>query len=314
MEAIDKSSPGTFGLYVKKLATNETFQYGSNEQWYLASTVKVLVGIATLKQVDEGKRKLSDSVVLEERDKVDGSGQLVWTPVGGRFAISSLLERMLTVSDNTAANMLIRTVGLDELNKTAKEVLDLTQLKTLTNFTQIRYDVYAQIHPDARRLTNLQLVQIAGARMGPARFDSARRAMGVDPSQVQAKTMEEAYDRFYESGVNMATLDSYGRMLEQLVAGKLLTPQSTRVLFRYMKFDNPRGTYRLEAGIPKKYRIIHKTGTQYRRACHMIVVSPENNGANAIVAATCAKDLDDQKEAEVLFETLGKAIAQTMLD
>ena len=312
VERIDATSPGELGVYVKRLDTGETFSYGADQRWYLGSTVKVPVAIAVLQQVDAGRLRLTDQLVLQDTDKVDGSGQLVWRPAGAAYTVDALITRMLGVSDNTAANMLIRRVGLDTLNRSNQAAMGAGNTGPLTDFTQIRYDVYAELHPDARRLNNLQLVQVASEPVGPGRLGAVKRAMKKDDAALQAKTFDEAYDRYYRHGLNAATLQGYGQMLEKLVRGQLLSPMGTQRLFTAMKFGTP-GEYRLEAGLPKTVKFIHKTGTQYRRACHVGVVDPQNGGAKAVVIATCAADLDDQKEAGAVFEDVGRAVRRTVL-
>lgn len=300
-------------MFVKRLDTGETFGYGADQRWYLASTVKVAIAIALLQQVDAGKLKLNQPLVLEEGDKVDGSGQVVWTATGTRYTLDSLLDRMLGVSDNTAANMLIRAIGIDALNESAQKSMGRGDMGRLTTFTEVRREVYAELdEKGADKLSNRQLVEIAGAPMGPKRVAAAQRAMGVKDTDLQARTIDEAYARYYADGDNSATLAAYGAMLEQLVRGKLLSPQGTQRLFRGMKFGKP-GDYRMEAGFPKDVKRIHKTGTQYRRACHVAVVDPQDGGAHAVVIAACAADLDDQTEAGAVFQQVGRAVARTAL-
>jgi beta-lactamase class A len=173
--------------------------------------------------------------VLQETDKIDGSGDVVWDQAGSAYTIDSLLTRMLGVSDNTAANMLIRTVGEDALNKTAASVLGKGFVQ-LTTLTEVRRDVYAELHPHARTLGNQKLVEIAAAKKGPQRVEAVRRTLGVPKSALKVKTIDEAYNRYYRRNFNTATLEGYGGMLEQLVRGKLLSAKSTEALFGYMKF------------------------------------------------------------------------------
>jgi beta-lactamase class A len=219
---------------------------------------------------------------------------------------------MLQDSDNTASNMLIRNVGLERVNDSAKAAMGGKDFQPITTLAQVRYDVYAEIHPDARKLSNLQMVQIAGAPMGPQRVDALRRALKVEAADLKAKTIEEAYARYYQTHVNSATLQAYGHMLEALTQGKLLSANSTRLMFKDMKvgiFTN----YRLQAGLPRTVPFIHKTGTQFHTACHVGVINPQNKGADGIVVATCAAELDEQKEAGLVFERVGRAITRTML-
>ena len=314
VERIDRESPGTLGVYVKRLKDGQTYSHGAEQLWYLGSTVKVFVAIAVLQQVDAGQLRLSDKLQLQDSDRIE-AGPLVWEKTGASFTIESLLKRMLVDSDNTASNMLIRTVGEERLNDSARAAMGpkhAKEFQKITSLAQVRYDVYAEIHPDARKLTNQQLVTIAAAPLGPKRVEAVRLALGLKTSDLQAKTIDEAYARYYRQRSNTMSLEAYGDMLETLVKGKLLSPQSTQRMFTDMKvaiFTN----YRLQAGLPRSVPFIHKTGTQYQTACHVGVMNPKNGGADAIVVVTCAAGLDEQKEAGKVFEQVGRAITQTVL-
>ena len=250
-------------------------------------------------------------MTLLATDRIE-AGQIVWHAVGTVYTVEQLLKRMLGDSDNTAANMLMRTVGLERVNASARAAMGADGFKGVTTFAQIRYDVYAEIHPDARKLTNDQLVRIAAVPLGPQRVEAVRRALNKQPSELKAKTIEEAYERYYATGRNTATLEAYGRMLEKLVTGELLSPASTSRLFEAMKIGIYTN-YRLQAGLPRSVTFIHKTGTQYLTACHAGVITPENGGARGIVAITCTADLDEQHEAGKVHEQVGAAITKTVL-
>lgn len=312
IERIDRESPGTLGVYVKQMSSGETFGHGADQLWYLGSTVKVPIAIAVLQQVDAGRLKLGDIVTLTEADKIEAS-KVVWQPSGTRYSVDDLLRRMLFDSDNTAANMLIRAVGVDRLNDSARAAMGTTGFREFTTFAQVRLDVYAEIHPDARKLPNDALVRIAAAPLGPGRVENVRRALDKKAADLDAKTIDEAYDRYYRTQRNQATLEAYGAMLEKLVKGELLSPASTARLFEHMKlgvFTN----YRLQAGLPRSVSFIHKTGTQYLRACHAGVIAPEGGGATGIVVAACTAGLDEQQAAGKVLERVGRAIAEAMLD
>ncbi len=265
-----------------------------------------------LQEAEAGKLSLGQKVALNDVDKIDGSGNVVWQKSGTPYAVGDLLKRMLMESDNTAANMLIRTIGEDTLNQRAREVLGTDGVTRITNFAQVRRDVYGELHPAARGLSNTDLVEVAAKPLGPQRVDALVRTLSVSRSELRVNTMEEAYTRYYARQLNSAPLSAYGRMLEQLVTGKLVTPEHLQRLFKDLKFDTY-DAYRLEAGLPRTARFIHKTGTQMNTACHMGVINPQDGARAAIVVATCAEGLDEQREAGRAFEQIGRAITQTLL-
>jgi beta-lactamase class A len=276
IERIDKATPGQLGVYIKRLDNGETLNYQADRPWYLGSSAKLPIAIAVLQESEAGKLKLSQQVTLQDTDKIDGSGNVVWQKSGTSYGVEALLKRMLMESDNTAANMLVRTIGEDALNHRARFYLGPQGFNRITTFTQVRQDVYGALHPDARKLPNMDLVRLAAVPMGPKR------------------------------------VDALVRMLERLVTGQLVSPPNLQRLFTDLKYETY-DAYRLEAGLPRTVRFIHKTGTQLGRACHMGVINPQDGGRAAVIVATCAEDLDEHRDAGRAFEQIGRAITQTLL-
>jgi len=310
--ALDETAPGALGVYVQRLSDGAVLDYNADRRWYLASTAKLTIAIAVLQEVESGRLSLDQPLTLRADDKVDGSGDLVWRDVGSAYRVDELLKRMLMDSDNTASNLLVRAIGVDVWNRRARDLMGADAFERLTDFSDVRYDVYAQVHPSARELTHQQLVEIAAAPIGPKRIETLRRTLKLDRAALKTDDLGQAYDAYYAQGSNAATLRGYGEMLRRLVQGELLDEAHTRLLYDDLKFGSY-DHYRLEAGLPRTVRFVHKTGTQHRRACHMGVINPQRGVEGAIVVATCAGDLDEHKDAAALFEQVGTAIHDTML-
>ncbi len=310
---IDEQSPGKLGVYVKHLGDDKVLSHEADRFWYLGSAVKVPIAVAVLQSIDEGKHSLDEEMTLKASDKVDGSGDLVWQDEGVAYSLRSLLNEMLIESDNTAANMLIRLIGEDELNERTRKNMGGKGFERITDFTQVRRDVYGELHPDARELDNIELVKLASAPFSKPRYEAVGRMLGISPSELKADSMEQAYERYYAQNLNSSTLEAYGAMLENLVKGELLSESSRELLFKDMKIDRY-DAYRLEAGLPSDVPFIQKTGTQLERACHVGVIDPlSEKQADTVIVVACAEALDEGREAGVAFERVGKAITGAML-
>jgi beta-lactamase class A len=111
-------APGRVGIAVEDLATG--FESGVNESASLpaASTIKIPVMVEVFKQMEAGKIDLSTVVRLENRDRDWGWGDLADAPDGTKHTVKELLWLMITQSDNTATNELIRLVGRVHINAT----------------------------------------------------------------------------------------------------------------------------------------------------------------------------------------------------
>lgn len=115
-------APGFAAYEVRDLATGYTSGYNMNAVMPAASTIKIPIMVEVFKQMAQGRFDLNRQVELLASDRDWGSGDLCDAPVGSRYPVSLLLTKMITVSDNTAANMLIRLVGRQDINDTMADL------------------------------------------------------------------------------------------------------------------------------------------------------------------------------------------------
>jgi beta-lactamase class A len=93
------------------------------------SAIKIPILMEVYKQASEGKFKLTDLRWVDKQQQVGGSGVL--QELGDRTSQLSLRDLgilMIVLSDNTATNMLIDLVGMENVNKTLSS-LGLTQTR-----------------------------------------------------------------------------------------------------------------------------------------------------------------------------------------
>ncbi|ANF59202.1 serine hydrolase [Halotalea alkalilenta] len=309
-------APGELGVYVKRVREEEAVSIGAEQRWYLASTVKVPVAIVLLELVEEGEITLDEALVLQDDVRVDGAGELIWQQTGGRYDVGDLLERMVTHSDNTAADMLISRIGVERLNQRLSTIGDRLGIGApgfgpITTLAEVRYQVYRRLHPDAAGLDRQQLAEIAAAAIGPRRVDAVARALGVERAELELDDIDAAYADYYAQGDNSAALADVARLFEGLVEGELLNSEHRALLYRLMKIDRYEA-YRLEGGLDETTEFIHKTGTQRERACHAGVIDP-SDPERAIVVIACTQDMDEASPSETLLEQVGASIEEILV-
>src|SRR5688572_10265546 len=71
LAALDRSRPGSFGVYVKQLGSGREFSFRGEERWYLASGVKLPIALEVLAQAEAGSLKLHEELELQDADKLD---------------------------------------------------------------------------------------------------------------------------------------------------------------------------------------------------------------------------------------------------
>lgn len=126
------SMPGHLGMYYKNLQTGEEIKYNENQSFGPASVIKLPVLMHIAKLVKEGKLSLEETITCKNEDKLGGCGALRAFTDEPEVTIATLCELMITLSDNSATNLLIKRIGIKELNLAFKEMgLFVTKINRL---------------------------------------------------------------------------------------------------------------------------------------------------------------------------------------
>ena len=111
------SVPGHIGFYYKNLVTGETDGSRQTELFQAASVIKLPILAAILLEEREHPGVLQERLLVRDGDKVPGCGALQHISGTQAYDIESLCKLMITISDNTATNVLIRRFGIEFLNE-----------------------------------------------------------------------------------------------------------------------------------------------------------------------------------------------------
>jgi beta-lactamase class A len=102
---------GIMGVFAQDLETGETVAVDADRRFPTASAIKTAVMVEVMHQVSAGKLRRDQLVTLTDAVKVGGSGVLRQLRAGSEWSVADLLSLMITISDNTATNMLVGLVG-----------------------------------------------------------------------------------------------------------------------------------------------------------------------------------------------------------
>ena len=107
---------GRVSLYAKNLDTGAVYDLGGDDRVRTASTIKIAVMVEAFARVAEGKAKWSDELQLTKERKVAGSGILPEFADGLRLTLRDAVTLMMTMSDNTATNLVVDVLTADAVN------------------------------------------------------------------------------------------------------------------------------------------------------------------------------------------------------
>lgn len=96
-----------------------------------ASTIKLPILVAFFQDVDRGKINLDEKLTITQDSIAEGSGNMQYESPGTEYSALKTADKMMTISDNTATNMLIeRLGGIERLNQRfSKMGLEGTRLR-----------------------------------------------------------------------------------------------------------------------------------------------------------------------------------------
>jgi len=109
---------GTVGYVIKDFHSGQVAATNADLAFPSASLIKFPILCAAFQAVEEGRLSLSAPITLQRGDRKGGSGTLKFFPIGTVYTNRELLEAMIDRSDNTAADLIVRQLGYDYLQKT----------------------------------------------------------------------------------------------------------------------------------------------------------------------------------------------------
>ncbi len=140
-------SDATFGVTAVHLETGKRVSIRGGERFPMGSVYKFPIAIAALKRVDAGTLRLDDSVTIA--DFSPGHSPLRDEAKGKPIAKTNreLLRYMVSLSDNSACDHYIRTLGLRALNTHSGIRIDRPEIEIAAD---IKRDGAARYATDAR--------------------------------------------------------------------------------------------------------------------------------------------------------------------
>jgi serine-type D-Ala-D-Ala carboxypeptidase (penicillin-binding protein 5/6) len=104
---------GKVSVAIKHLVSGESFRYNADQVMPTASLIKFPIMVEAYRQQHARMIDLKEMVTLRDEDKVPGSGVLTeHFSDGMQLSLRDAIRVMIVYSDNTATNLVIRSIGL----------------------------------------------------------------------------------------------------------------------------------------------------------------------------------------------------------
>jgi beta-lactamase class A len=117
INAADHNLDGVLAVAILDLTTGQKYYLHADEVLPTASSIKIAILAELYHQAQQGKIKLGDLYTLQSADLVAGSGIAnALTPGVTRLTIRDVAALMISVSDNSATNIIIDRIGMENVN------------------------------------------------------------------------------------------------------------------------------------------------------------------------------------------------------
>ncbi len=237
----ERARPGVLGVGLMNLESGESWDFNGERRFPMQSVFKAPLGAAVLAEVDAGRLKLEDPVILTEQELSPPKSPIADAYPGRRdYTVRDLLVAAVGVSDNTAADVLMKKIGGPGA---------VTAWLVGKKVEEIRVDRYErQLQPDSVGMASFRPAW-KGEQAYMAAFNS-----------VPAETRRKAVAAYLTDPQDTATPRGALTFLDKLDDGELVSPASKKLLLQMMT-ETTTGQDRLKAGFPSGSSLAHKTGT-----------------------------------------------------
>lgn len=273
IERIAGAMGGVVGVSATHFASKRHLGVHEDELFPTASVIKLPLLVTLYEDAQRGRIDLAERIVYREDSRVAGSGVLQYLDAGLAPTLRDLAVLMMTVSDNTATDLL--------LDRVTKERVEGTMARYGLRSIRIPFDIREML---------MELVDLDHRQ--PGGYEELRRRLQLSVGSGGRSMLPEQADR--------ATPADLCRLLELIGTNAILGEAGCDAVVELMKRIQS-GT-RIPGLLPKGTVVAHKTGS-YRRLRNDIGIVYAPSGAYAI--AICARELprdnveDDRALAQI---------------
>lgn len=110
LSALEQAHGGRFGLFAHDLGTGRQLTARGDERFVYCSTFKMYLAAATLLRVQAGEEQLDRLIPVTRADMISHA-PVTEPAVGTSLTVERLMQAIVEVSDNPAANLLLKALG-----------------------------------------------------------------------------------------------------------------------------------------------------------------------------------------------------------
>jgi beta-lactamase class A len=240
IEKVIPRARGEVGVAIKHVESGTELTINGEKTYPMASTYKVPILAEIFYQRAEGKVALDDRIEVTPADvHPGGTIALLLDGPGLQLSTYNLINLMMRVSDNSAADILLSKVGA--ANVTARmRALGLDSIRVDRSTLEMILDQEGLDYATHGKLPMAEL---------------RARLAAIDPD-----TAARANERFNKMEKDVASPRQMNLLLEKIYRGEIVDRVSSDEIIEFMSHSMI-GQTRIPGLLPEGTRVVHKTGT-----------------------------------------------------
>ena len=290
IEAVSVDKTGKVGVAAKCLETGEELVINGDAAFPMASTFKLPVLVEALAQIKEGKFKLDDEIDVMPADLHLGSGMLSSLVAPGiKLSVRNVMQLMMMISDNSAADILLAKVGAENVNRRLQG-WGIQGIRVDRSCQELILDTLG-LDPQVYKTKSAAEIEAAVAKLEAA----------------QPGKLEELGKQFSRNPKDQSTPRAMNALLEKIYRKEILDPESCDLALNIM-FTCDTGQGRIKGLLPPGTAVAHKTGTIDGTANDVgIIVLPD--GVGHVALSVFCKDFErETPEVEKIISQIGRYV------
>ncbi|WP_291726995.1 serine hydrolase [Bernardetia sp.] len=248
-----KNNGGFERVYSNTIDNKSTDKKGA-EKFPTMSVYKFHLALAVLSQVDEGKFKLNEKLIIQKSDILENT----YSPLredlkkehkgnyeaelqkGVSIPLTELLSYMVSKSDNNACDILFRLLGGENYIEKYQYKRPLLEAKLIQN--RKRYN-----------------------QKGVQKTNNFIKKLGLKNTTIAASE-EKMHEDFQNQYLNTTTPLDATLLLRHFYKGNILKKETHDFLWKIL-VETQTGSNKIKAGLPQSENIVlgHKTGSSFRK-------------------------------------------------
>jgi beta-lactamase class A len=274
---------GIIGVSAIHIESGRRVSVNGDMRFPMASVYKVPITVQLLARVDQGEVKLDQMVEVKPSDiRPNGTIRSLLSKPGLTLSVRNLLELMLLVGDNSAADLLLRLAGGPQAVTARMRALDINGI-------------------DVSRPELNVLADSVGIRLPP---ESERTPELLDKlyEATTPETRKEAAAKWNADPRDASTPDAMAALLVRIHRKDLLKPESAELLLDGL-LRNQDGDTRLKGMLPPGTVVAHKMGSIGGSTNDVGVITlPDTAGHIAIAVFVKSSDKDEVERERAIAQ------------